>query len=296
MTETFHSGEREIQKRTGEELIAQSLERMIMPFIPDNAAFFIERQSICVVSSIDNTGNIWTTMLIGSQGFANVIDSKTIVLDRTQLYTPSSDIFFKNTGDESVPIGSIFIELETRRRFRTNGMVRVKKDTVEIMVNEAYGNCPKYIQKRAIKLPEEPKTSSCNSYFGSSLNDTLKNIIHTSDTLFIGSVSGNQKMDASHRGGNPGFVETKEDSLIIPDYRGNSLYNTLGNIHQNKQSGLVFIDFEEGCMLQLTGTSKIIMHQNSEDDIRKTGGTGRYLVFKIERWIYTIPNLSLIHI
>jgi hypothetical protein len=65
-------------------------------------------------------------------------------------------------------------------------------------------------------------------------------------------------MDASHRGGNPGFVSAESDKrLVFPDYAGNNHYNTIGNLILDPRVGLLFVDFETGGMLQLTGRAEI---------------------------------------
>lgn len=47
------------------------------------------------------------------------------------------------------------------------------------------------------------------------------------------------------------------DMLAFPDYAGNMMFNTLGNISVNPHVGLLFLDFETGSTLQLTGTAQI---------------------------------------
>ena len=64
--------------------------------------------------------------------------------------------------------------------------------------------------------------------------------------------------DASHRGGNPGFVRIVDaHTLLIPDYAGNTMFLTLGNIQANPRAGLLFVDFASGSLLQLSGTAEI---------------------------------------
>ncbi|MGR5960328.1 pyridoxamine 5'-phosphate oxidase family protein [Bacillus cereus] len=68
-----------------------------------------------------------------------------------------------------------------------------------------------------------------------------QNWISESDTFIIASASSEGKMDISHRGGMPGFVHViNEKTIIFPDYSGNMLFNTLGNIVQNPNVGLLF--------------------------------------------------------
>src|SRR5215212_1493617 len=65
--------------------------------------------------------------------------------------------------------------------------------------------------------------------------------------------------DASHRGGNPGFVRFRgEIALELSDYSGNTMFNTLGNIAANPSARLLFLDFEGGGTLQLTGEAQIV--------------------------------------
>ena len=54
------------------------------------------------------------------------------------------------------------------------------------------------------------------------------------DVLFIATAHATRGADASHRGGNPGFIEVLDGKTVrIPDYAGNSMFNTLGNLVVN---------------------------------------------------------------
>jgi hypothetical protein len=91
-------------------------------------------------------------------------------------------------------------------------------------------------------------------------------------------------VDASHRGGNSGFVKIVDDqTLRIPDYQGNSMFNTLGNFTANPRAGLIFLDFESHRTLQLIGRPEILY--DVEGSGEETGGTNRYWQFHIERWL-----------
>lgn len=88
--------------------------------------------------------------------------------------------------------------------------------------------------------------------------------IAAADTFFIASghrADGDHPafgMDASHRGGDRGFVEVTDGTrLVFPDYAGNNHYNTIGNLAVDPRVGLLFVDFETGSLLQLTGRATI---------------------------------------
>ena len=89
-------------------------------------------------------------------------------------------------------------------------------------------------------------------------------MISAADTCFVASyvdVDGDTRkraVDVSHRGGRTGFVQIDSDRLTIPDFAGNLHFNTLGNLLLNPRAGLLFIDFGNGDLLHVTGTTEII--------------------------------------
>lgn len=287
MNEVFHQGERAVQERAGEQLQAGKNSRAIASSIIKGAFNFIEKQPMAIVSSADGEGQVWVSLLIGDFGFVTVPDANSLSINRGMIYSDADDIFFQNLkGNPN--IGSLFIELDTRRRFRINGSATQNGDRLDVAVAEAYPNCPQYIQRRVISTPENFSKASAEKVRGTSLSKDQKTWISSSDTLFVGSQSAHNRFDASHRGGNPGFVEVLDNhTLKIPDYRGNSMYNTLGNFVQNPSAGLLFIDFQNRKTLQLTGTAELLFDQTEEQDLLKTGGTGRFWLFRIKESIET---------
>ena len=76
-------------------------------------------------------------------------------------------------------------------------------------------------------------------------------------------------------------------SVRIPDYPGNNMFNSLGNIYQNPNAGLLFVDYEGGKTLQLTGKGELQFNSNSKEDLEKTGATGRFWLFHVDEWVVT---------
>ncbi|MEA1785446.1 pyridoxamine 5'-phosphate oxidase family protein [Arenibacter sp. GZD96] len=285
MENVYHQGEIQIQEKVGESLMAQSNGRVISRNIIKGAVNFIEKQPMAIVSSVDHYNQVWVSLLIGDYGFVSVRDEQELLFDKTKIHSDPKDIFFNNITS-SGPVASLFIELETRRRFRINGTVTNNGHLIKMLVLEAYPNCPKFIQQREISVPEHFKKTSPLKMTGKTLPESLMRWIMTSDTLFVGSQSAHSRLDASHRGGPSGFVEILDDqTLKIPDYPGNSMYNTFGNIHQNPNVGLLFIDFEKKKTLQLTGEAELTFNRTTPLDMLKTSGTGRYWTFKTKQWI-----------
>ena len=122
-------------------------------------------------------------------------------------------------------------------------------------------------------------------------------MIARSDTLFIASQFGEDRndwshgVDVSHRGGRPGFViVAHETSLVFPDYRGNCMLNTLGNIWENPKCGLLFPDFESGDILQLSGEAEIIW---GEERAKEFPGAERIVSFRIQEANFSERALPL---
>jgi len=76
----------------------------------------------------------------------------------------------------------------------------------------------------------------------SSLEEHSINFINNSPFVVISTASKNFKMDASPRGGEPGFVKVLDNStLLIPDAKGNNRVDSLSNILETGQIGLLFL-------------------------------------------------------
>jgi uncharacterized protein len=289
----FHEGELLVQQRVGEAEMAQRNGHAIADTIVKGALKFIEQQSMAILGSVDAQQNIWASMLFGSSGFIKPVDDKAIEVDLTQAVLNPDDPLWTNIETDR-RIGMLAIELSSRRRLRINGtIVRLASDRLRLDVLESYPNCPKYIQRRHIfRNPDSTVAKQCaQPQFGQFLTSEHQHWITSADTLFVASAHPNRGVDASHRGGNPGFVQILDErSLRIPDYSGNSMFNTLGNLVVNPRAGIVFLDFDRSRTLQLTGRVVIQWHLDRSIDL--TGGTQRYWDFAIEQWVETdLPQL-----
>lgn len=171
-----------------------------------------------------------------------------------------------------LPIAVLGIELSTRRRDRANGdVVSVDEHGLTVRVRQSFGNCPKYIQGRhpLERLPLLPGGPAPAVSLASQLTNDIIDFVRNADTFFLASStppalrSAAAGVDVSHRGGPPGFVAVERDPatggvvLFIPDYSGNFLFNTLGNLALEPRCGLAFPDFETGALLSLTGVATV---------------------------------------
>lgn len=277
----YHEGELAVQALAGEQVAAEMNGRVIAPVIPKGALSFLAQQSMVVLASVDKSGQPWSSVLVGPAGFAQSLSAETVAIDLNHAPFNENDPTAENlAGGEYV--GMLAIEFDRRRRLRINGTVAEKSNgQVTIDVSEAYPNCPKYIQRRHLRSLS-PRPQGGRFQKAERLGDEQADWIRRTDTLFVASVHPQRGADASHRGGVPGFVTVLDSSTIrIPDYAGNSMYSTLGNLRIRPNVGVLFLDFDASRVLQLTGTAHLTFDAGDASD---GGGTGRYWEMKIRQW------------
>jgi uncharacterized protein len=82
--------------------------------------------------------------------------------------------------------------------------------------------------------------------------------IEARDMVFVATADADGFPSCSYKGGDPGFVHVLDErTLALPNYDGNGMYRTWGNVAVNPRVGLLFIDFEGQKRLRLEGTATI---------------------------------------
>lgn len=133
------------------------------------------------------------------------------------------------------------------------------------------GNCPKYLNAKDITPASTAGAQLISD--SSQLSDEAIKLVQGADTFFISSFQeGDLDGDTNHRGGPAGFVRVMRDEsgptkLIWPEYSGNRLYQTLGNLISNPRAGIVIPQFATGNVLFLTGTTDVLVGQKAADVI-----------------------------
>ena len=245
-----HDGELAVQRRTG---IGKAIgSARIGATIPRGFDDFLSDQPFLIVGA--GSDAVWATILTGGPGFARIVDDRTVVIDAVPGPDDPLHDYFRSERDA----GLLAIEPETRRRIRLNGKARSAGGQLVLRTEQAYGNCPKYIQQRVITASRDIGGAGHRTYDGIALTTTQRDRIAGADTFFIASAAAGLGVDASHRGGPPGFVRVLDERrLAWPDYVGNSMYMTLGNLELNPAAGLLFVDWDRGDTLHLTGRATV---------------------------------------
>ncbi|WP_186065601.1 pyridoxamine 5'-phosphate oxidase family protein [Burkholderia gladioli] len=289
----WHEGELAIQRRTG---VAGKMhevgQRVVRDYMPDQHREFYAQLPFIAFGAVDERGDAWASFLSGHPGFMQSPEPGRLHVEAgVDPADPAAPGLY-----EGAAIGLLGIELHTRRRNRMNGTLRAHTaGGFDVQVRQSFGNCPQYIQLRDFGFVREPSqyTDIAPLEFDH-LDARARAIIAAADTFFVASYVGEgeaRQVDVSHRGGNAGFVRIDEDGrLTVPDFAGNLFFATLGNFLVNPRAGLVFVDFETGDMLQMTGEASVELES---EEIAAFQGAERLWHFKPRRVIHRRQAMPL---
>ena len=88
-----------------------------------------------------------------------------------------------------------------------------------------------------------------------------KAFIESLDMFFLATADDQGRPNCSYKGGEPGFVRVlDEHTVAFPNYDGNGMYLSTGNVLVNPNVGMLFISFERGRRLRLNGLASIDEH------------------------------------
>ncbi|MET9440285.1 pyridoxamine 5'-phosphate oxidase family protein [Streptomyces sp. NPDC006610] len=284
---TYHSGEIAVQELAGLADQARFSLGGIGETVPPVARDFLAEQPMIVLGGADADGRIWATQLTGTPGFLRVPDPRTLLMDALPLpEDPLAGVLGSAaSADGPTPqaparIGMIAIEPATRRRMRINGRAHRTGDGLRVDLDQVIANCPKYLQKRdyTVEAPDPAAARAVTT--GEALTDAQQRTVSAADTFFVATASDRGDADASHRGGNPGFLQVLSPTLLRwPDYVGNAMFLTLGNLRLNPAAGILVPDWRTGSVLHLSGTARTVW---DPEEIAKVPGAQRLVEFSVE--------------
>jgi len=261
----FHAGELQVQARAGVPAeYAQRASAAIRDHMPDQHRQFFGQLPLFFLGALGADGQPWATVLAGAPGFVTAPDARTLRIGGGLL--PGDPLQGQLLPGRRV--GGLGLVAATRRRNRVNGVIEaVDGNVLRIAVEQSFGNCPQYIQQRAPRAVT-PRAAPL-VVRAAALDDRDLALIGRAETLFIASANPDAQadtradaargVDVSHRGGRPGFVHADAGgTLLVPDFMGNSFFNTLGNLAVYPRAGLLFVDFDSGDLLHLAVEGEIV--------------------------------------
>ncbi|OCT48502.1 oxidoreductase, FAD-binding family protein [Cladophialophora carrionii] len=311
----WHEGEVAIHKRTR----VSGYDNPTTPFLAPRYGNWIQRYPLMAIGTLDDDDRPWCTVwgsdqLPIAQPVAQSVMGVRTTVDAS--FDPVVQAIYQGKDDGEVIraegkarlMAGLSIHLEERSRVKLAGQVIAGALTANelngarpdftddvkhgksgelqlvVKIDQSLGNCPKYLNKKHIVAhTPEPRLVSSSTH----LSQKAIDLIHNADLFFIASAHKHEDMDCNHRGGPPGFIRVTQpdnpdesSTIVWPEYSGNNLYQTLGNLEATPHAGLVIPDFETGDVLYVTGdtetlvgaaASKVIAKSNLAVSLKITG-------------------------
>lgn len=280
----FHPGEVQLHAEAGTDTDAyeaMSIDMMI-PDLKPNEAAFVDGLTFSYAGSVDADGRPWASPLLASNGRLFDVETPTrVVIDSAVAEGDPLRTNIDATGQLSV----LYLEPRTRRRSKSIGVATVAESgIVTYDMTRNFGLCPKYIFKRNHEVSSEAnvaKTSTRTNVLSEKDVEQLK----ATDTIFFASHSPHGA-DVTHRGGSPGFVQVHgTNRLEIPDYFGNGMFNTFGNLVLDNRLAVTDTDFATGRTIHMTGRANVELTGDAEP--------ARRVLFDIEEVIVTYAAIGI---
>jgi len=93
--------------------------------------------------------------------------------------------------------------------------------------------------------------------------DADRQFIQDQDMFFLATVDEHGQPTCSYRGGEPGFVTILDEAtLAFPNYDGNGMYLSMGNVTQTGRVGLLFVDFERQRRMRVDGIAELVFEHD----------------------------------
>ncbi|MEM7412828.1 MAG: pyridoxamine 5'-phosphate oxidase family protein [Myxococcota bacterium] len=254
----FHLGEFETQRALGTRSEASSRAReMFRASLTRAQAAFLGRVSFLAVAARDAADRPWATLVFGKPGFAFTTAPDALAV--TTHRDPRDPAY--RTLSSSGDVGLLAIDPRSGRRLRVNGLARATEVGFDVAITQVFPNCPRFVSLR--ELWASPSLAP-GVHAVTDLHDPAIAWIASARSFFLATGYGAcdagapYGMDVSHRGGERGFVRIEGPrDLSFPDYTGNDLFSSIGNLVKDPMAGLVFVSLETGDLVQLSGTAAI---------------------------------------
>ena len=294
LNDPYHEGEQALQRRVGwRERFAEVGAHVMRDRMPEQHRQLFGKLPLVLLGSMDDTGQPHASVLMGAPGFVHTPDAQTLAIDAW----PDAADPLHAALRVGASIGLLGIEPHTRRRNRMNGVVRaLHARGFQIEVRQSFGNCPKYIQARHARWVDAAAPTTVTSRRMARLDRAAASLVRGADTFFIATAvppgridsSAAHGVDVSHRGGKPGFVRLQRDAdgadvLTVPDFAGNNMFNTLGNLALHPGAGLLFIDFARGDRVHLAVDARVLW---DGDELDAFDGAQRLVQFRVREALH----------
>lgn len=236
----YHAGQVEVQEEANTRRVADMLSSWVGPV----GDFTLGADLVILAALV--SGDVRFVALSGRPPLVDVAGGAVVL--------PLKAADFGLTESSSILAGGIAINLGQRRRARLNGALAFDEDGGTLEAFEAFTNCRKYMAP-SLALEDDLYVGPQARLSLDTGDAWLAGLLSRAETAFLASFSPLGQPDVSHRGGPPGFLnlDVASGRLSWPEYVGDGMLKSAGNVRAAKQLSLLVCDLETGDAAQLDG-------------------------------------------
>ncbi len=238
----YHAGQIAAQTEANTRPVAERLTRWVGP-----VAEFAAAADLVLLATVDTAGVPRFAALAGAPPLATMGEDGALRLTAAPAgWQPQAD------ERTEAACGGIAISLGQRRRARLNGVLRRAADGWTLAATETFVNCRKYIAP-SLALAEAPHAGPAGREPLALEDPWLGALLAGAETAFLSSVSPAGLPDVSHRGGPAGFLTLAGGVLSWPEYVGDGMFKSAGNVRATGAATLLVLELATGDAAELWG-------------------------------------------
>jgi uncharacterized protein len=262
-----------------------AFDRKKLSYLSPGMKDFTESQDFCVISFVDNNGQVCGRLLHGRLGeFAKAPDDHRLIIQPLNLTL--DDLPYRKACAGSWQLGLIFIEFKTRQRVcvHATGKWEETDGCLVLEVTQSFFHCTKYIDptyriaRFASRGARQFKTVgfTMDANHGGLIHQ-LVDFLADQCVAFVCTVDRNGQCAVNHRRGKYGFISVNavqdEVCVLLPDYAGNGAFEAIGNIWKTRRAAVFVPDSERGYGVCVSGPAALFNGEilRSEPFVRFSG-------------------------
>lgn len=246
----YHAGQRTIQAEAKTTHVADKLAHWIGP-----VAEFARGADLFVLATVSTAGALIFSTLSGAPPLAEVYDPA----DEDPRYD-GEGVRIRFWSDLAPPVaeptacGGLVISLANARRARLNGHLIPDGATSELVAEETFTLCRKYVAP-SVSLADGAHVGPLAREPLPLDDPWLNDVMARAETAFLATISPDGGPDVAHRGGPPGFLvlNAAEHRLTWEEYVGDGVFKSAGNIRGTGAMTLLVPDLASGDGIELVG-------------------------------------------
>jgi hypothetical protein len=245
-----------------------AFDRKKRPYLAPEMKVFAESQDFCIISFVDNDGQVSGRLLNGRFGeFAQAPDDHHLIIQ--PLNRISGDLPSRGACAKSWQLALMFIEFKTRKRLcvHATGKWQETEGRFVLEVTQSFFHCAKYIDPNyqivrfASRRSRTFQAAEFTMAGNGRLTHQLVDFLADQRVAFVCTVDRNGQCAVNHRGGKRGLISVNgvegEARVLLPDYAGNGAFEAMGNIRETGRAAVFVPDPERGYGVCVSGPAEL---------------------------------------